>query len=191
MYIYLNYILNITMRKKIKEKTVSSGKICAIEGCEGEGDYKAPKSRLNTDEYQHLCLEHVKEFNRLWDYFDGWSRKDIENFMDSANYGHRPTWKPGMQPFFTQEKLQESFFAMLGEKVVVQSNQYTPKITKEQKDALATLNMPIESTLAQIKAQYKKLVKKHHPDVNKGDKISEDIFKNITVAYKLLIDSWK
>ena len=41
-------------------------------------------------------------------------------------------------------------------------------------------------TLDSLKKQYKKLVKKYHPDVNSGDKTCEEKFKRIAVAYKEL-----
>ena len=41
-------------------------------------------------------------------------------------------------------------------------------------------------TADSLKKQYKKLVKKYHPDVNAGDKTCEEKFKKITVAYKEL-----
>ena len=88
---------------------------CSATGCLEPGEYKAPKSRYETSEYRYLCLKHVQEFNAAWNYFDGWDREQIENFMHEAPYGHRPTWKIGAQPLFTNETLRDSFFKMMGE----------------------------------------------------------------------------
>lgn len=160
---------------------------CAVPGCGEPGEYKAPKSRYNTGEYQYLCLNHIREFNQAWDYFDGWSRKQIEDFMDAAPYGHKPTWdmssRVGGSMFFSSDTLRDSFFEMLGEKPPSKKNQNSRK----ERDAFAILALEPDAPLEVIKSQYKKLVKKYHPDVNKGDKTSEETFKRITVAYKALI----
>ena len=37
-----------------------------------------------------------------------------------------------------------------------------------------------------IKEQFKKLVKKYHPDMNSGDKKYEEKLKEITIAYSYL-----
>ncbi len=179
------------MRKKAVEKPVYVG-YCAVPDCTEAGEYKAPRSRYNTDEYQYLCLEHVREFNKAWDYFDGWSRKEIEDFMDSAAHGHKPTWRMAERigkgkVFFSSDKLRDSFFEMLGEKPAGYQYRQRPGPGKKELDALALLDLEQDATLPVIKAQYKKLVKKHHPDVNKGDKTSEETFKKITNAYKMLI----
>ena len=41
-------------------------------------------------------------------------------------------------------------------------------------------------TLRELKKQYRMMVKKHHPDVNRGNKLSEEKFKKITESYHLL-----
>ncbi len=44
---------------------------------------------------------------------------------------------------------------------------------------------------AEIKSAYRKLALKHHPDRNKGDKVSEEKFKEATKAYEVLSDPAK
>jgi len=48
-----------------------------------------------------------------------------------------------------------------------------------------------ETSPADIKKSYRKLALKHHPDKNKGDKASEDKFKEISEAYAVLSDPEK
>src|SRR4051812_15589501 len=43
----------------------------------------------------------------------------------------------------------------------------------------------------EIRAAYRKLARKHHPDVNPGDKASETKFKEINGAYEVLSDAEK
>ncbi len=173
------------MRSKTKE-TPHSGHPCAVGGCKEPGDYKAPKSRYNTDEHRYLCLTHIREFNQAWDYFNGWSREEIEAFMHDAAFGHRPTWKIGSQPLFTSDKLRDSFFHMLGEEPP-KGARTQPRISRKEREALSVLDLDPGADITLIKTRYKKLVKKYHPDVNTGDKEAEETFKHITAAYKLLL----
>ena len=46
---------------------------------------------------------------------------------------------------------------------------------------------PGEQTDETLKKQYKKLVKKYHPDVNRDDQNAEEKFKQLTIAYKALL----
>ncbi|MGE7951594.1 J domain-containing protein [Lysinibacillus xylanilyticus] len=51
-----------------------------------------------------------------------------------------------------------------------------------------TLGVSRNATHDQIKLAYRKLSKKHHPDVSGGNKESEKIFLEVTEAYKVLKD---
>ncbi len=56
----------------------------------------------------------------------------------------------------------------------------------EYKDYYKTLGVAKSASQADIKKAYRSLAKKYHPDKNKGDKTSEDKFKDISEAYDVL-----
>src|SRR5688572_3169967 len=58
-------------------------------------------------------------------------------------------------------------------------------------DYYQLLGVPRNATEAEIKAAYRKLALKHHPDRNKGDKDAEERFKGINAAYEALSDPAK
>lgn len=178
------------MRKKPKIEPPRTNRPCAVSKCPEPGEHKAPKSRLHHGEYQYLCLNHIREFNRAWDYFEGWSREQIESFMHSVVHGHRPTWKIGARPKFTSESLRDSFYKMLGEKPPEGARSAALRMKRKEREALAVLDLEPGASALMVKSQYKKLVKKYHPDVNKGDKKSEEAFKSIAAAYTLLSKSY-
>ena len=58
-------------------------------------------------------------------------------------------------------------------------------------DYYTTLGVSRDASSATIKKAYKKLAMKHHPDRNKGDKQSEEKFKELSEAYEVLSDQEK
>lgn len=61
----------------------------------------------------------------------------------------------------------------------------------EFKDYYATLGVQKSATEKEIKQAFRKLARKHHPDVNPGDKAAESRFKEINEANEVLSDSDK
>ena len=61
----------------------------------------------------------------------------------------------------------------------------------EYKDYYANLGVSKTATEKEIKAAYRKLARKFHPDVNQGDKKAEDRFKEVGEAYGVLSDAEK
>ena len=59
------------------------------------------------------------------------------------------------------------------------------------KDYYSTLGVAKTATEKEIKQAYRKLARKHHPDVNPGDKAAEARFKDLTEAYEVLGDPAK
>src|SRR5262250_4034532 len=60
-----------------------------------------------------------------------------------------------------------------------------------EKDLYAALGVPRTATEAEIKKAYRKLARKHHPDVNPGNKDAEERFKAISEANDVLGDPEK
>jgi molecular chaperone DnaJ len=58
-------------------------------------------------------------------------------------------------------------------------------------DYYETLGVPRKATADDIRKAYRKLARKHHPDLNPGDKSAEDRFKKVQEAYDILSDSKK
>jgi len=64
-------------------------------------------------------------------------------------------------------------------------------VANTRRDYYTVLGVPRTATEKDIKSAYRKLARKHHPDVNPGDKKSESLFKEIGEAYSVLSDSEK
>ena len=181
------------MRKQARTASSKPAHIpCDHPGCEAEGEYRAPKSRRHVEEekpserYLHFCLEHVREYNKPWDYFAQMSLDEIERFQRDAVVGHRKTKPIGGRnnsPFFAQ---QDAWFFGFTPKPSPAQPQAKPELTKAQRAAMAVLNIAYPFTEKDLKTRYRVLAKKYHPDTNSGDRKAEALFKEITEAYRIL-----
>ena len=161
---------------------------CEFAGCTELGEYKAPKSRQALRDYQWLCLEHVREYNKSWDYFDGMGMEKIEAFRKDAVTGHRPTWNINQRVSFTTAALEDGVAFLMGEKNARSKPKISPLTNKERK-ALALFDFTELPDAAELKRRYKQLVKRTHPDVNMHDPNAAERFKQITVSYKFLMQT--
>ena len=59
-------------------------------------------------------------------------------------------------------------------------------IRNAERKALHELGLEVGADKAEIKAKFKMLVKRHHPDANNGDRATEDKLREIIQAYNYL-----
>lgn len=170
---------------------------CDHPGCPEEARFPAPKSRERQDGRWHFCLDHVRQYNAGWDFFRGMSDADIERYQRQDPLGHRPTWKLGTKPQADEPQVwvkdDLGILAEVGIKLGAERRKTRAELQLEprERDALLALgfdltklSLPLRK--ADIKAQYKRMVKRYHPDANGGDKAAEERLKTITQAYAFL-----
>ena len=75
--------------------------ICEWPECGKPGLHKAPKGRGMEGQYVHFCLDHVKDYNKAYNYFDGMPEGAVLDWQKDARTGHRPTWKLGENSWAT------------------------------------------------------------------------------------------
>jgi hypothetical protein len=166
---------------------------CARPDCEREGTHRVPKSRENLGEHLWFCLEHARAHNESWDYFHGMTETEIEAFRIAAITGHRPTWQVDRRNGWRTGQRQphpetyddpHGMFADAAESTRPRAPER--RLTPVQIHALELLNLDASATLHQIKARYKELVKRFHPDANGGDRGAEERLKQVIKAYGVL-----
>jgi len=169
-------------------------KICDKEECNENGKYKAPKSRIKLNEYYYFCLNHVKEYNKSWDFYKGLTVNQIEKAMCKDTIWNRPSWPLKGKPSKIMDQINEllnndnNFFEKDSYYYGFYKNKLIDEtLTAEQNNALKLLNLELPVNLDQIKKKYKKLVKIFHPDVNGNNKEAENKFKEINESYKILL----
>ena len=167
--------------------------ICDWNNCSEEGLYKAPKERDNSKNFRLLCLNHVKEFNKNWNYFSGMNDEQIISFLRSDMIWHKPT-----QSFSSSD----NFFKILWNNVLddglnikdaTNGNIKNKQLNFNENDlkAFNILGISVGLRWEMIQKKFKKLVKKFHPDMNSGNKKFEDRLKVITLAYTQLKNTYR
>ncbi len=165
--------------------------ICDWNNCDAEGLYKAPKERDNSKNYRLLCLKHVKEFNKNWNYFSGMSDAQVVEFLRSDMTWHKPTQSFGSSDNFFKVLWNNTLKDEFG-KFNCEFN-YMNKFKFNSNDikAFSILGVSVGLKWEKIHEKFKKLVKKFHPDMNAGNKNFEDKLKVITLAYTQLKNTYK
>jgi len=169
---------------------------CAWPGCADAGEFNAPKSPRDLAEHVWLCAEHIREHNKAWNYFDGMTDAEVEAAVRHDTVWQRPTWKLGENKDtgkrntkgFANARFRDSFglFDDDGDHTPHEAHRTFAPGSPEAK-AFATLDLAPPLTIDDLKARYKQLVKRHHPDANAGAKEAEEKFKEIATAYQVIL----
>ena len=168
-------------------------KKCDSPKCNEKGEYRAPKSRVMLNKYFYFCLDHIKEYNKSWDFYKGMSVEQIENSIRSNTFWDRPSWplKNSFKNTFDEfNEYIEDFVKNDDDRIndtYFKNKLIDENLTKDEAKALKELDLKMPISLEKIKKNYKKLVKIFHPDVNGNNKDAEEKFKQINESYKLLL----
>ena len=167
---------------------------CDHPGCKLIGEFRAPMGRMREGGYFNFCLDHVREYNATYNYFNGMSDDDVARYQKEAVIGHRPTWtmgaKRGNKGFEADPNGVADPLGMFGRRTGPQAPETKrPRYGVVAIKALTALDLDETATRDAIKARYKELVKRHHPDANGGDRSTEDKLREIIQAYKQLKSS--
>ena len=138
---------------------------CDFEGCLSLGDRPAPKSPLSPEKWW-FCVDHAAEYNRNWNFFEGMSAEEAKRYAE--------------QDRSTGEDYKKS--DVYGWGGVVDADGFT----KTERDAIRVLGLETDASEKQIKAQYRALAKRFHPDHNQGDTEAEKQFQKVCMAFDVL-----
>ena len=178
---------------------------CDHPGCRASGVYRAPKGRDRENQYWNFCLDHVRAYNQSYNFFSGMSDEALRAYERDAHVGHRPTWSMGRNggpSAETRNKTDrsrgksrgwasdfefEDGLGVFGEGDPRRdTSEPRREIKKVEMRSLEALNLGAGATREEIRARYKELLIRFHPDTNGGDRGAEDKLREIIQAYNYL-----
>ena len=184
-------------RIRTKPKTTPARAVeqlrCDHPDCKVPGEFRAPMGRMREGQYFCFCLDHVREYNASYNYFNGMTDTDVLKYQKEAIVGHRPTWSMGVNRAgrgFREDGDDAGPADPLGmvraRKRKATSEPRRQKYGLAATKALAVLDLDDTADAEKIKTRYKEWVKRLHPDANGGDRSMEDKLREIIQAYNYL-----
>lgn len=172
------------------------GRGCDAPGCEEDGEFRAPGPRApgfdGPGDYRWFCLDHIREFNAGYDYFEGMSTEEvlrahsplhgwegeIRAFRPTAGIDSAPRWADFSDPL-------DAIFTRARTRRPVERKDGKP-VTPDERRALDTLGLPLDADRTALRKRYSELVRSYHPDRNGGDRSMEHKLQQVVAAYQLL-----
>ncbi|MGN6820321.1 MAG: J domain-containing protein [Sphingomonas sp.] len=176
-----------------------TGRVCAQPGCDKPGEFRAPlidgapSGRDGPAPYRWLCLEHVRDFNTKYNFFNGMSPDEIheaqrpyagwerETRAFAANGADRPPrWADFSDPL-------DAIGARFRERVANERQRKDGKpLSGADRRALKVLGLDNDVDRKGLRQRYSELVRKFHPDRNGGDRSMEKALQEVIAAYQHL-----
>ena len=163
---------------------------CAVPGCGEPGEFKAPLEPANFNgpgSWRFLCLDHVREHNAKYNYFEGMSAEEISDAQTiyggwdrsvrafSPTAGAVPAWSDFDDPLDA-----------IGARFRAARQQESSRFSAPERRALSVLGLGEDSDRHALRSRYSKLVRRYHPDKNGGDRSHETRLREVIEAYQSL-----
>ena len=170
---------------------------CAHPGCAAPGEFRAPAGRGPSfdgpGDWRWLCLDHVREFNAGYNYFEGMSSEEIQAAHNPyggwdretrafANMGADgpPRWADFVDPL-------DAIGARFRRAAAAEAPRRDGReLSGEDRRSLKVLGLPVDSDRRALRMRYTELVRRYHPDRNGGDRSHERKLGEVIEAYQLL-----
>ena len=165
---------------------------CAVPGCGEPGEFKAPLQPANFDgpgAWRFLCLDHVREHNAKYNFFDGMSSEEITEAQSPLAGWERPSRKfaaNGADPPPRWSDFADPLDAISTRFGRIREKGQPSRFTKPERRALSVLGLGEDSDRNQLRKRYSGLVRRYHPDKNGGDRTHEGKLGEVIEAYQLL-----
>lgn len=171
---------------------------CAHAGCDAPGEYRVPGARRpgfdGPGRYRYMCLDHVREHNARYNYFDGMDAEAIYAAQrptagwerETRAFAHvgadaPPKWSDFKDPM---DALGARFRAARG-----RAEARAAGLSDADIAAYATLGLQPDADRRAVRAAYARLLRQYHPDRNGGDRSHEARLQAVVDAYQRIAKS--
>ncbi len=169
---------------------------CEHADCLRPAEAKAPKSRDLPGQYYHFCQPHAAEYNKNWNFYAGMNEGQIRAEQEREKVtGGRPTWSMKADAGSREaaaaaardaRNMADPFGLFRAQQRKAESAAAGRAVGKLERQALADMDLDVDADAAAIRARYKDLLKRCHPDMNGGDRSAEHKLQRVIKAYKTL-----
>ncbi|HZC38377.1 MAG TPA: DnaJ domain-containing protein [Sphingomicrobium sp.] len=162
-----------------------------MPGCHAPGEFKAPLEAANFDgpgSWRFLCLDHVREHNAKYNFFDGMSADEITRAQSPLAGWERPSRRfaaNGADPPPAWSDFADPLDA-IATRFGRWRDRQPSRFTKPERRALSVLGLGEEADRHAVRQRYSQLVRRYHPDKNGGDRTHERRLGEVIEAYQLL-----
>lgn len=166
---------------------------CAVPGCREPGEFRAPLEPSGFDgpgAWRYLCLEHVREHNSHYNFFNGMSAEEITEAQ--GPYGG---WERATRAFATGGADPAPAWSDFSDPLDAISARFrggrreapsASRFSKDERRALSVLGLGEDTDRTALRQTYSRLVRRFHPDRNGGDRSHERRLGEVIEAYQLL-----
>jgi hypothetical protein len=135
-----------------------------------------------------LCLDHVREHNARYNFFEGMTPDEITQAQHPLAGWDRPSrrFADGADPPPRWSDFADPLDAISGRFGHVRERAKPSRFSKEENRALSVLGLGDDADLHAIRQRYSNLVRRFHPDKNGGDRSHEGKLGEVIAAYQLL-----
>jgi len=164
---------------------------CAVPGCTAPGEFKAPLQAANFDgpgSWRFLCLDHVREHNARYNFFQGMSPEEITQAQHPLAGWERPSrrFSDGADPPPRWSDFADPLEAISGRFGHIRERAKPSRFSKPEQRALSVLGLGEDAGRHEVRQRYSGLVRRYHPDKNGGDRTHEAKLREVIEAYQLL-----
>lgn len=182
-------------KKRVVKPTEPTGPKCQWDGCDKVGPHRAPVGGAADGLYLSFCLEHVKEYNKGYNYSTALSSPEVARYQKEAASGKRVTTGTAFAeateaplPSTSRSGSAKSINARksAAQRLLEKRAFQARKLKVLEAKAFEVLGLPHDATPEEIRSRYKEHLKMHHPDANQGNRNSEDLLRASIEAHKIL-----
>jgi hypothetical protein len=165
---------------------------CAVPGCGEPGEFKAPLTPGGFDgpgAWRFLCLEHVREHNARYNFFEGMSPDEITEAQSPLAGWERPSRRfsaAGSDPPPAWSDFADPLDAISARFGRRAAEPKSSRFTRDEQRALSVLGLGEDADRHSVRQRYSTLVRRFHPDRNGGDRAHEEQLGRVIDAYQLL-----
>ena len=185
--------------EKFHGRYESNGRGCDWPGCGDSGEFRAPGRRGSgfdgPGDWRWFCLQHVREFNAGYDWFEGMSAEEIlaaqsptagwasetRAFRADAGADGMPRWADFADPLDAIGARADTI-----KRRPSQRSAFSQRFTARERAALEIMGLSPTADRQKLRRRYSELVRRYHPDRNGGDRSQEGRLSQVVEAYQVL-----